>query len=161
MRTLDLTPLFRSTVGFDRLNNMFDSMMSEAREVNYPPYNIEKFGEGNYTITMALAGFSEDDIDITYQENQLVVIGNPKENSTLKDEDHEFLHRGIAKRAFEHKFQLADHIKVLNADMVNGLLVINLEREVPEALKPKKISIGNGKLKGKVIEGKATKTKLA
>ena len=140
MNTLDLTPLFRSTVGFDRLNNMFDSLLSNTREVSYPPYNIEKLSEDEYKITMAIAGFGESDIDITFQENLLTISGGAdKADESI---EKEYLHKGIAMRAFEHKFQLADHIRVVSAHMTNGLLEIGLEREVPEALKPQKIEIG-------------------
>lgn len=159
MRTFDLTPLFRSSVGFDRLNEMFDSM-TDVKETSYPPYNIEKLGESNYLVTMAVAGFGEDDIDITFQENLLIVQGDVQRQEL--PEEHEYLHKGIASRAFEHKFQLADHIKVAGAELKNGLLKVALEREIPEALKPKKIPIGSKAKKVKTIESKAVKsTKVA
>lgn len=137
--TLDFTPLFRSTVGFDRLASLLNL---EGRETtnSYPPYNIEKHGNDQYHIVMAIAGFGEDDIDITFQENLLIVKGKIQE-SVEKDQKIDYLHRGIANRSFEHKFQLADHIRVNNARLENGLLMISLVREVPEALKPRKIEV--------------------
>ncbi|MGB1539356.1 MAG: Hsp20 family protein, partial [Rickettsiales bacterium] len=117
----DLTPLFRSTVGFDRLNDLFDSAMTrEEHAAAYPPYNIEKLGENEYSITMAVAGFTESDIEITAQENLLVVSGRVME--TEEDKERTYLHKGIATRAFERKFSLADHVKVVGAKMENGLL---------------------------------------
>jgi molecular chaperone IbpA len=139
MRTIDFSPLFRSTVGFDRMSRLLDSAMEQAERVdNYPPYNIEKTGEDAYRITLAVAGFGQDDIEITAQENQLVVKGGHDADA---DKEKQFLHRGIAGRAFERIFQLADHIRVVNAEMENGLLHIALEREIPEALKPRKIEV--------------------
>ena len=139
MRTLDLSPLFRSTVGFDRLDKLFDAAFRDAaREVSYPPYNIAKTGENAYRVSMAVAGFGERELDITQHENVLIVKGQ------LQDQEKEvqYLHRGIAQRAFEHRFQLADHVKVVGARINNGLLDIELVREVPEAMKPRKIEIG-------------------
>lgn len=148
----DLTPLFRSTVGFDRLNDLFDSAMTrEEHAAAYPPYNIEKLGENEYSITMAVAGFTESDIEITAQENLLVVSGRVME--TEEDKERTYLHKGIATRAFERKFSLADHVKVVGAKMENGLLTVSLEREIPEAFKPRMIPI-NGKAGKKAIEGK-------
>lgn len=142
MNAFDLTPLFRSTVGFERLNSLFDELSGrgERETSSYPPYNIEKIGEEKYQITMAVAGFSEDDIEITYQENSLIVRGRILKEAA--QEKRAFLHRGIANRAFEHKFQLADHIRVVGADLKNGLLEVYLLHEVPEALKPQTIQIG-------------------
>lgn len=149
MRSLDLTPLFRSSIGFDQLDKMFDSAFREAsRDNSYPPYNIVKIGEDRYQITMAVAGFGEDDVDITAHHNVLIIKGQTEP----ADKTIEFLHRGIAQRAFEHRFQLADHVKVRGADMEKGLLHIHLEREVPETLKPRKISIGAGKGRQPVID---------
>ena len=148
MRTLDLSPLFRSTVGFDQLDKLFDAAFRDAgRDMSYPPYNIVKAGPDSYRITMAVAGFAGEDIDITTHGNQLVVKGIAKAG----DKDVEYLHRGIAQRAFEHRFQLADHVKVVGADLDNGLLDIQLVREVPEAMKPRKIAVG-GNVAPKVIE---------
>ena len=141
MRTLDLTPLFRSSVGFDRLDKMFDAAMRDAsRESSYPPYNIVKSADDAYQITMAVAGFSQSDIEIVAHDNVLSVKGNIEKS----EPNVEYLHRGIAKRAFEHRFQLADHVRVTSAGMENGLLHIHLLREVPEAKKPRRIEIGAG-----------------
>lgn len=150
MRNLDLSPLFRSSVGFDRLDKLFDAAFREAsRDVSYPPYNIVKRGENRYRISMAVAGFGEQDIDITVHENMLTVKGQIAE----PEKDVEYLHRGIAQRGFEHRFQLADHVRVSGAKLTNGLLDIELEREIPEAMKPRKIEIGAGK--PRVIETSA------
>lgn len=151
MRTLDLSPLFRSTVGFDHLDKLFDTAFREStRDVSYPPYNIIKDGADSYRITMAVAGFGDDDIDITVHENQLMVKGQVK----AADEKVEYLHRGIAQRGFEHRFRLADHVQVGAASLDKGLLTIELERIVPEALKPRKIAV-NGGFDPKVIENKS------
>ena len=150
MTTLDFSPLFRSTVGFDRLSRMMDSALRNDEAGGYPPYNIEALGENAYRVTLAVAGFSPEDLTITSQENTLIVSGKTKN----ADEDTQYLYRGIAGRAFERRFQLADYIKVTGAALVNGLLNIELAREVPEAMKPRTIKIetaGNGK----VIETKA------
>ena len=136
MRNYDLSPLFRSTVGFDRLARLVDTA-TRADEPAYPPYNIEKLSEEAYRVTMAVAGFAQDEIDITVHENTLTVTGQAKPEAAAK----QHLHRGIARRAFERRFQLADHIKVNGAQLVNGLLDIELVRQVPEALKPRKIDI--------------------
>lgn len=150
MTTLDFSPLFRSTVGFDRLSRLMDSALRNDEAGGYPPYNIEALGENAYRVTLAVAGFSPEDITITTQENVLLVSGKMKQ----PEENTQFLYRGIAGRAFERRFQLADYIKVTGATLVNGLLNIELAREVPEAMKPRTIKIetaGNGK----VIETKA------
>lgn len=153
MRSLDLSPLFRSSIGFDQLDKLFDSAFREAaRENSYPPYNIVKIGQDRYQITMAVAGFGEEDVDITAQDNVLIVKGSTRAVS----KDIEYLHRGIAQRAFEHRFQLADHVKVRGADMDNGLLHIHLEREVPEAKKPRKIAIGGQQRRPRTIDDVAT-----
>jgi molecular chaperone IbpA len=139
MRTFDLSPLFRTSVGFDRLNQMLDA--AQGADAGYPPYNIEKLDEDRYGITMAVAGFAESDLDITVKDNVLVVSGRIE----AKDEKAaSFLHRGIANRAFERRFELADHIKVVDAKLENGLLHLDLVREVPEAMKPRKIAIQGG-----------------
>jgi molecular chaperone IbpA len=141
MRSYDLSPLFRSTVGFDRLARLVDSATRfDDASAAYPPYNIEKVGEEDYRITMAVAGFSSDEIDITIHENALTVTGQAKQADPPSTQ---YLHRGIARRAFERRFQLADHIKVKGAALNNGLLDIELVREVPEQLKPRKIEIGS------------------
>jgi len=156
MRSFDLTPLFRSSVGFDRLDKLFDAAFRDAaRDVSYPPYNIAKTGQDAYRITMAVAGFTEKDIDITVHDNVLSVKGQLKE----VPKEIEYLHRGIGQRAFEHRFQLADHVRVSGAKLANGLLDIELERVVPEEKKPRKIEIGagigNGAVSAPVLEGKA------
>ena len=145
MRTFDLNPLYRSTVGFDRLFGLLDSLSGDTRGETYPPYNIERTGENAYRITMAVAGFGQDDLTIEAKENVLTVKGEKK---TETDDDREVLYRGIGSRAFERRFQLADYVEVKGADLANGLLHIDLVRESPEAMKPRAIAIGNGKAKG-------------
>jgi len=148
MRHFDLTPLYRSTVGFDRLASVLDQVMSaDVGSNTYPPYNIEKTGEDAYRITIAVAGFSESELSIEARDGQLVVTGRKAE----AEDKANYLHRGIATRAFERRFQLADHVRANEAVTENGLLHIDLVREVPEALKPRKIEIA-GKA---AIEGKA------
>ena len=151
MRNLDLSPLFRSTIGFERLDKLFDAAFRDAgRDMSYPPYNIVKLSADNYRITMALAGFTEQDLDITLHDNVLTVKGVIKE----PEKDVEYLHRGIAQRGFEHRFQLADHVRVVSAGLTNGLLDIQLEREVPETMRPRKIEIsGNGR--PRIVAGKS------
>jgi len=152
MRTIDFTPLNRFAVGFDRMQRQLETLahVDEATSA-YPPYNIEVLDENAYRITMAMAGFSIDDIDITMQNTQLTIAGRVERN----EKPAEYLHRGIATRAFERHFELADHIKVNGARMDNGLLHIDLVREVPEALKPRKIAIEGTPSKTKTIEQKA------
>jgi molecular chaperone IbpA len=139
MTSFDFSPLFRSTIGFDRLGRMLDQALVDEGS-SYPPYNIEKTGDDAYRITMAVAGFGEDEISIVTQENTLHVSGKAK----ATDEQTEFLYRGIAGRAFERRFQLADHIKVVGAQLVNGLLHVELVREVPEAKRPRTIKVETG-----------------
>jgi molecular chaperone IbpA len=140
MRTLDLTPLFRSTVGFDHLARLVEGVSRiDEQTFAYPPYNIEKLSEDAYRVTMAVAGFAESDLEIKVEGQTLTVTGTAKKD----DAPQTFLHRGIAGRSFERRFQLAEHIKVSNAALVNGLLHIELVREVPEALKPRTITIGS------------------
>lgn len=152
MRNFDLSPLFRSTVGFDRMTRLLDAATRlDDSALSYPPYNIEKTGENAYRITMAVAGFSEDELNITAQENSLVIsgkVGTP-------EEERKFLYRGIAGRAFERRFELAEHIKVAGASLVNGLLHVDLVREIPEAMKPRSIKIEAKAEKPQVIENKA------
>ena len=137
MRSYDLSPLFRSTVGFDRLSRLLETATTGDEAASYPPYNIEKLSEDSYRITMAVAGFGLDDLNIVAHQNSLTVTGKAK-----KDEPAgQFLYRGIAGRAFERRFQLADFIKVTGAALQNGLLHIELAREVPEAMKPRSIPI--------------------
>jgi molecular chaperone IbpA len=144
MRSFDLTPLLRASVGFDRFDRLFDTVNRlDDAQLNYPPYNIEKSGEDAYRITMAVAGFGEGDLDLTVTENTLVVTGRQQP----EQEGVKYLHRGIAGRAFERRFELADTIKVVGARIENGLLHIDLAREVPEHKKPRKIAIGAGEPK--------------
>ena len=143
MTTYDLSPLLRSSVGFDVFDNIFDSVFNlNESNTSYPPYNILK-SDNNYTISLAIAGFSKDEIDVSLQENELVIKGVAKD----QDEKIEFLHRGIAGRNFERKFGLADTIKVSDASYEDGLLNIYLEREIPEHQKPRKIEINNKSFK--------------
>jgi molecular chaperone IbpA len=141
----DLSPLYRSTVGFDGLASMLDQVASFDEEAdNYPPYNIERLTENEYRITMAVAGFGKEDVKIEVKENTLSIRGEKKE----ADKERTFLHRGIASRAFERRFQLADHVEVRGADVKDGLLSVDLEREVPERLKSRTIEIGTTGAKG-------------
>lgn len=141
MRDFDLSPLYRSTVGFDRLASMLDQVLAgDAAQPSYPPYNIEKTGENAYRITLAVAGFAEDDIDIEARDGLLVIKG--AKTAPEGDKAPAYLHRGIAERAFERRFQLADHVRATGAAIENGLLHVDLIREVPEALKPRRIPIG-------------------
>jgi molecular chaperone IbpA len=137
MNALDFSPLFRSTIGFDRLMRLADSATQTDASASYPPYNIEKTGEDAYRLTMAVAGFSAEDLDIRVQENTLFVLGKAKK----EDEKAEYLHRGIGRRAFERRFSLAETIKVTGSSLDNGLLHVELVREVPEKLKPRTIAI--------------------
>ena len=146
MRAFDFSPLFRSTVGFDRMYRLLDSAMQSGEGQSYPPYNIVSLGEDNYRVTMAVAGFTEDDLEITQVENTLIVKGKARKD---EDGDLRYLHRGIGARAFEHRFQLADHILVTGAALRNGLLEIELVRRVPEAMKPRSIPVQNGDAGGK------------
>src|SRR5260370_26783987 len=141
MDRFDFSPLFRSTIGLDRLTRLVDAATRvDSAGLAYPQYNNEKTGEDAYRLTMAVAGFSQDELDITAQQNTLLVTGKAK-----KDEDeNRYLHRGIARRAFERRFSLADHIKVVGASLVNGMLHVDLVHEVPEAAKPRKVQIGTG-----------------
>jgi molecular chaperone IbpA len=142
MRHIDFAPLYRSTVGFDRLFDLLDAVPGfDAGATAYPPYNIERLSENEYRVTMAVAGFAEDEIGVDVKEQTLTVRGEKK----AEDKERQFLHRGIAARAFERRFQLADHVEVKGADLKDGLLHIDLVRNVPERLKPRSIAIGNGK----------------
>ena len=150
MRTFDLAPLYRSTVGFDRLFSMLDGF--DASTPGYPPYNIERTGENDYRITVAVAGFGESELSIEAKENTLTIKG---EKQVKEENKGEVLYQGIAARAFERVFQLADYVQVKGANLENGLLHIDLVREIPEAKKPRQIAIGNGKAQPKVVETKA------
>ena len=139
MHRFDFSPYRRNTVGFDRLFELLENSGRAAQNENYPPFNIERTGENEYKVTVAVAGFKSEEIEITAQQNVLVVAGSKDAES---NDNRDFLHMGIASRNFERRFQLADHIHVISADMADGLLIIELVREVPEALKPRKIAIG-------------------
>ncbi|MBO37864.1 MAG: hypothetical protein CMM75_01635 [Rhodospirillaceae bacterium] len=141
MTTFDFTPLFRSSIGYDSIPLLLDSATRASGHADsYPPYNIEKTDENNYRISIAVAGFSETELDVTAKENLLVVSSKAQKT----EDTAKYLHRGIAGRAFERKFQLAEHIRVTGAELTNGLLHINLERQVPEELKPRTIEIQTG-----------------
>ncbi len=148
MRTFDLAPLYRSTVGFDRLFSMMDGFESSP---GYPPYNIERTGENDYRVTVAVAGFGEKDLSIEAKENTLKIKG---EKQVKEEQKGEVLYQGIAARAFERVFQLADHVQVKAAALENGLLHVDLVREIPEAKKPRQIPIGNGSAKTQTVEAK-------
>ena len=151
MRTFDLAPLYRSTVGFDRLFSLLDQVGGfDGGSPGYPPYNIERTGENDYRVTVAVAGFSEPELSIEVKENALTIRG---EKQTKEEKSGDVLYQGIAARAFECVFQLAEHVAVTGAGLENGLLHVDLVREVPEAMKPRQISIGNGS--AKVIDAKA------
>jgi molecular chaperone IbpA len=139
MRHFDFSPLYRSTIGFDRLAQLLDTVGGLDAETAYPPYNIERLGENQYRISMALAGFVEDELNIEVKEQTLTVKGEKKPDTT----ERHFLHRGIAARSFERRFQLADHVEVQGASLKDGLLDIDLVRNVPERLKPRSIAIGS------------------
>ncbi|MFS1702490.1 Hsp20 family protein [Aestuariibacter sp. GS-14] len=142
MRTIDLSPLYRSFIGSDHLASLVDAASRAEKQSTYPPYNIELLAEDKYRITMAIAGFSKDDINIVVEHNTLVI--NSTKTVDAKDaQERKFLHKGISERNFERKFQLGDHVKVLSADLENGLLHVDLERVIPEAKKPRKIEIGS------------------
>lgn len=152
MSRFDFTPYRRSTVGFDRLFDILENQARANSGDNYPPFNIERRGDDEYRITLAVAGFKPADIDITAQQNLLVVQGKKRDESEIAGE---MLHVGIANRGFERRFELADYVRVENAGLEDGLLVIDLVREVPEAMKPKKIAV-NGQSGLSVIEGSKT-----
>ncbi|MEM6658289.1 MAG: Hsp20 family protein, partial [Pseudomonadota bacterium] len=142
MRTFDFAPLHRATVGFDQIADMMDRVLTnDVAQPSYPPYNIEKTEADAYRISVAVAGFSEDDLSVEVKENSLVVSGK----KAAGDKERSYLHRGIATRAFERRFALADHVRVTGASHENGMLNIDLKREVPEALKPRRIEIASGK----------------
>ena len=155
MRHFDLTPLYRSTIGFDRFGSLLDQLMSlESDAPSYPPYNIERVGENEYRISMAVAGFGTDDLSIEVKENTLSIRGEKK----TEQENVTYLHRGIASRSFERRFQLADYVMVKGARLENGLLHVDLVRELPEAMKPRTIPIETKTEKAdrpKVIDSKA------
>jgi molecular chaperone IbpA len=141
MNTIDLSPLYRSTVGFDRLAHLLDNSLRNQNGTGYPPYNIEVTGENKYSVTLAVAGFAESELDIQV-ENGVLSVSGKKERS---DDGRNYLYQGIATRSFERKFNLADHVEVVGAGLDNGLLTITLVKEIPEAMKPKKIQIDSGR----------------
>jgi len=151
MRQVDFSPFYRSTIGFDRLFQLLDGVGSPDEAQAYPPYNIERLAENDYRLTMAVAGFAEDEIKIEVKEQILSVKAEKK----AEEKPREFLHRGIAARSFERRFQLADYIEVRGADIKNGLLHIDLARNVPERMKPRQIAIGTGSANVKQIEASA------
>lgn len=155
MTRLDLSPLFRSSVGFDHLASMLDRA-AHTEQPSYPPYNIERIGEDNYRISMAVAGFKPSELDIESEQNMLKISAVKADAEDGRD----YLHRGIAARNFERKFQLADHVKVVGANLENGLLHIDLQREIPEAMKPRKIEIA-AFANEKLIEGEKAQTESA
>jgi molecular chaperone IbpA len=142
MRTLNLAPLHRATVGFDQITDMMDRIMSnDTNNQTYPPYNIEKTADDGWRISIAVAGFSEEDLNVEVKENALHITANKAEDDSKNAQERRYLHRGIATRAFSRRFHLADHVKVTGASHENGMLHIDLVREVPEALKPRRIEI--------------------
>ncbi|MFC4351073.1 Hsp20 family protein [Fodinicurvata halophila] len=155
MRSLDFSPMLRATVGFDRMMDLMDNVARYEETPSYPPYNIEKRSEDDYRISMAVAGFSEEDLNITVQENSLVIEGKKEKDND--EQEGTYLYRGIAERAFQRSFRLADHIKVTGANLENGLLHIDLVREIPEAMKPRTIQIdsSDSDKSRKTIESKA------
>lgn len=153
MRSMDLSPLLRSSIGFDHINRLLDNALA-SNEATYPPYNIEKMSEDDYKITIALAGFSEEDLEVSISDGVLIVAAKTAQDGSQEDQDR-FLHRGIAKRSFERRFRLAETIRVTAANLENGLLTIALHREIPEHLKPRRIEISTTSKKIKVVDEKA------
>jgi molecular chaperone IbpA len=156
MRQLDLSPLYRSTIGFDRLFNLVDQATGFEASPSYPPYNIERTAEDTYRITVAVAGFSEKDLSIETREGSVIIRGSKEARTEPEGSEREVLYQGIAARAFERRFQLADHVYVKGASLENGLLHVDLVRELPEAQKPRQVPIGRSA--AKVVEGE---TKVA
>lgn len=148
--SLDLSPLFRSTVGFDRVSRLLEDAFNDVAQPAYPPYNIEKVGDNDYRIVIAVAGFAQNELTVTVKENTLLVEGKQGE----KTNGVKYLHRGIAGRAFERRFELADHIQVSGGRVENGLLVIDLKREIPESAKPRTIAIKAGSSQPAQVEQK-------
>ena len=146
MRTeYDFSPLFRSTVGFDRMFDLLQHATHGGVDENYPPYDIERTGEDSYRVTLAVAGFKPDDLNVVAQQNMLVVTGERRSRAEANggEQQRQVLHRGIAGRSFERRFELADHVKVAGADLADGLLTIELKREIPEAMRPRRIEVGS------------------
>jgi len=159
MRNFDLAPLYRATVGFDQIADLMDRVLTaDVTQPTYPPYNIEKTADDSYRISLAVAGFTDEELSVEVRENALIVSAR-KAND---EQERSYLHRGIATRAFERKFQLADHIRVTGAAHQDGMLHIDLVREIPEALKPRQIEIAGGRtVEGKAVENKQKKSKAA
>ena len=155
MNTIDLSPLYRSTVGFDRLGSLLDSALRADQGSGFPPYNIEVTGDDRYAITLAVAGFEQNELDLQVEGGLLSVRGKKADNGS---EERKYLHQGIATRTFERKFSLADHVEVTGAQLTNGLLTVNLIKQIPEAMKPKTIAI-NGS--GNVIQHNVENNKAA
>jgi len=149
MQTFDFSPLYRSTVGFDRLFSALDGLNLQEGKSSYPPYNIERTGQDTYRISVAVAGFSKDEISIESKENNLTIRGG---KTTEINDDRDFLHQGIARRAFDLRFQLADYVEIVGADLENGLLHVSLKRELPESKKPRQIKINVNDGESQVIE---------
>ena len=152
MTQIDFAPLLRSTIGFDRLSRLIDEQLRTADPTGYPPYNIEKTGDNDYRIAMAVAGFADDELALVQQDTLLVISGQKKQNA---DQAAAYLHRGIAQRAFERRFQLADFVRVVGAKLENGLLFVDLVREVPEALKPRRIPVEAAPAASRTIQAQA------
>ena len=153
MRQIDFTPYRRSAIGFDRLFDMLEASARQATSENYPPFNLERLSENHYRITLAVAGFKPAEIEITAQQNMLLIAGKKAEST--QDGERAFLHLGIANRNFERRFELADFVRVETANLVDGLLIVDLVREVPEAMKPRTIAVGTTEPEGPAIEHKA------
>ena len=153
MRHFDLAPLYRATVGFDRLADLMDRAAASEQGQTYPPYNIERTGDDAWRITVAVAGFGEDELSVEMRENALIITGRKE----AQDGERTFLHRGIATRAFERRFQLAEHVRATGATVTNGMLNVDMVREVPEALKPRRIEI----ISGDTVETKAVEAQAA
>ncbi|MEJ2212824.1 MAG: Hsp20 family protein [Gammaproteobacteria bacterium] len=151
MNTFDFTPLFRSAIGFDRLTNALENAYRSDNNSGYPPYNIELLEENHYRISLAVAGFKEDELDIEIKNGRLTVSGAQKDGS----EDKQYLHHGIANRNFERSYQLADYVRVKDAELKDGLLHIDLVREIPEAMKPRKIAINSDARSEKLIDNES------
>ena len=154
MRTFDLAPLYRATVGFDQMADLMDRVLSDnVGAQTYPPYNIEKTADDGWRISIAVAGFTDDELSVEQRENALVI--SARKSDETEEKGRTYLHRGIATRAFERRFALADHVRVTGASHENGMLHVDLVREVPEALKPRRIEIANGGANGRTVEAKA------
>ena len=153
MRRLDLTPLYKSSIGFDHLANVLDQLTNVDTETGFPPYNIERLGENNFRITMAVAGFGDNDLSIDVKEGTLTIRGEKKND---ENKVRQFIHQGIAARNFERRFRLADYVEVSGASLEHGLLHIDLKRELPEAMKPRTISITKSQPTSRVIESPAS-----